>query len=514
MLRDLLARLGARWQALAPVQKALVVLGGVVLLATLFYLGNLAFAPRYVPLFTRLDPQTAGAVVDQLKAMKVPYRLADQGATVLVPEKQVYEARMKLASSGVLAGGGKGFELFDQTRLGVTDFAQQVDYQRALQEELRRTIVQLEEVEQARVHLVLPQKSVFLERQTPPSASVVLKLKPGRELQPEQVRGVVSLVAGSVEGLKPENVHVIDTRGRVLFEEAGPEGALAGQALRQQQVKREYERELERRIQAMLERVLGPGKAVAMVTADLDFSQQETRTVTATPGAVVSEQTITERSEGGTGPAGVPGTATNLPGTPTYPAGTAGTGGTYSREETVRNYQVGTTEQRTVQPPGALRRLSASVVVDGNPDPVQEQRIRDVVAGAIGFDANRGDQITVSGMTFDTSLQRQMEEEAARAEAARRERERRQLMLAAAGAGAFLVVLLLALLVRFIRARRRAREEEEEEVITPLRVEELVREREEERPPEVDVKQQNIRDLAREKPEEVAEIIRVWLTEE
>ncbi|MBC7105906.1 MAG: flagellar M-ring protein FliF, partial [Firmicutes bacterium] len=200
MLRDLLARLGARWQTLAPGQKVLLVLGGAALLVTLFYLGNLAFAPRYVPLVTHLDPEGAAAVVDQLKAMKVPYRLADQGATVLVPEKQVYEARMKLASSGVLAGGGKGFELFDQTKLGVTDFAQQVDYQRALQEELRRTIVQLEEVDQARVHLVLPEKSVFVERQAQPSASVVLKLKPGHDLRAEQVRGIVSLVAGSVEG--------------------------------------------------------------------------------------------------------------------------------------------------------------------------------------------------------------------------------------------------------------------------------------------------------------------------
>ncbi|MBC7104696.1 MAG: flagellar M-ring protein FliF, partial [Firmicutes bacterium] len=288
--------------------------------------------------------------------------------------------------------------------------------------------------------------------------------------------------------------------------------ALAGQAMRQQQVKREFERELEARVQSLLERILGPGKAVAMVAADLDFSQQETRTVSSTPGAVVSEQTVTERSEGAAGPAGVPGTSSNIPGTPTYPAGGAAAGGTYSREETVRNYQVGTTEQKTVQPPGAVRRLSASVVVDGNPDPVQEQRIRDVVATAIGFDAGRGDQITVSGMAFDTGLEKQLEEETARAEAALREREQRRLLLAAAAAGALLVALALALLVRWIRARRRVREEEE--IVTPVSVGELVGKGEEERPPEVDVKQQSLRDLAREKPEEVAEIIRVWLAEE
>ncbi|MCL6559014.1 MAG: flagellar M-ring protein FliF, partial [Firmicutes bacterium] len=211
----LLARLKERWQALSQTHKIITVAVLTGVLIGMIYLGQIAARPSLAPLFTGLDPKEAGAIVEKLKAMKVRYEMADQGKTIMVPEKQVYEARIQLASSGAL-GNGMGFELFDQSKLGVTDFEQQVVYQRALQEELRRTIVQLEGVEQARVHLVLPQKSVFINDQGTPSASVALKLKPGARLKPEQVQGVSDLIVGSIEGLKTENVHIIDTEANVL----------------------------------------------------------------------------------------------------------------------------------------------------------------------------------------------------------------------------------------------------------------------------------------------------------
>jgi flagellar M-ring protein FliF len=314
--RNLPVEITKRWQAIKPGQRILTIVIGLGVLFTIIFLVALVSRPTYAPLFTGLDPAEAGAMVEKLKEMNIPYRLTEQGKTIEVPEKQVYETRIQLASSGAL-GEGKGFELFDQTKLGITDFEQQVQYQRALQEELRRTIVQLEEVEQARVHLVLPQKSVFIEEESPSSASIVLKLKPLVQLKPDQIKGIVNLTAGSVEGLKPENIHLIDTKGDVLNADLAldEQAKLAQGTLKQYQVKRTYEKELEKRICQMLGRIFGPGKVIAMVTADLDFDRQEIQAITYQQGSVVSEQTIKEK---GAVPqvGGLPGTTGNLPGYP------------------------------------------------------------------------------------------------------------------------------------------------------------------------------------------------------
>ncbi|MBC7324545.1 MAG: flagellar M-ring protein FliF, partial [Moorella sp. (in: Bacteria)] len=260
------------WRGLTPGRRSAfiavslaAVVGGVFLLQWLL-------KPQYAPLFTSLQQRDAAAVVEKLKEMKVPYQLAAEGTTILVPKEQLYQVRLDLASAGVL-NSSQGFELFDQKKLGMTDFERNLDYQRALQGELQRTIVAMNEVEDARVHLVIPQPSVFLQEQQPPSAAVMLKLKPLAQLKPEQVRGIMELVAASVAGLKTENIRVIDVYGNVLSEGlAGSETAPLSQKQQNlMELKRQYERDLEQRLQAMLTRILGPGKAVAMVTADLNF---------------------------------------------------------------------------------------------------------------------------------------------------------------------------------------------------------------------------------------------------
>ncbi|MFZ5650287.1 MAG: flagellar basal-body MS-ring/collar protein FliF [Bacillota bacterium] len=215
-LGQLLARFGERWRNLNQTQKVLAILAVVGVLTALTVLSQIVFKTPYAPLFTGLDPKDAGKISEELKKEKIPYRVANQGKTIEVPENAVYETRIKLASSGALYSSGVGFELFDQKKFGITEFEQQVGYQRALQEELRRTIVQVEAVEQARVHLVMPKKSLFLNDQTEPSASIALKLKPTAKISGENVRGIVELVAGSVEGLKPENINVIDMQGNSL----------------------------------------------------------------------------------------------------------------------------------------------------------------------------------------------------------------------------------------------------------------------------------------------------------
>ncbi|MDI6710316.1 MAG: flagellar basal-body MS-ring/collar protein FliF [Bacillota bacterium] len=496
-----------RWQALSPVQRIALGMAVAGVIAAVIYVAGLIGQYRYAPLFSGLAPGEAGAIVAKLKELQVPYRLTDQGTTVQVPRDQVYETRIQLASSGALNAGGLGFELFDKTKLGITEFEQQVNYQRALQGELQRTIVQLEEVEQARVHLVIPKKTVFDEEQPEPSASVALKLKPLTQLKPEQVQGIVALVTGSVEGLKPENVHVIDMEGRILSDEAGSD-QVASAGMTQQQVKRSYEKELEKRVQQMLERVLGPGKAVCMVSADLDFSRTETViNVPEGEGVVVSEQT--SREQGGAGAAGgTAGTGGNFGYETPTPGGNQG----YTREDTTRNYQVGTRQETIVQAPGVLRRLSTAVVVDGDLTPAKRQEIEQLVATAVGFNPERGDQVTISAMGFDNTYQKQLaEDEAKAAAAAKKAQEQRVLTYAIAGAAGLLLLIVFGLLFMLRRRRRAAMP-----AVEGLAPGEPGEDEGPMKPPprRTDAQEEKMRELARERPQEVADIIKVWLKEE
>lgn len=501
--RDLLAQLKNRWQAFSATQKVAVVFAAVALVAAVFYLSAVLTQMNYAPLFTGLSPEDAGAIIQKLESMKVPYRVAEGGGTILVPKQEVYKIRANLAASGALPGNGLGFELFDKTKLGITDFEQQVNYQRALQEELRRTIVQFEGVEQARVHLVLPQKSAFVEQEEKPSASVALKLKPLTRLKPEQVEGIVALVCGAVEGLKPEDVHVIDMAGNVLTEDVSS-GATSRVLRNQQELERAYERELEKRVNGMLAKILGPDKAVAMVNADFDFSQHETVTTIAygVP-AVLSEHTITEQNGSGVA-SGVPGTGSNL--VPTYPSGNAGGQG-YSKQEVTRNYQVGQREEKVVEVPGRLRRLTTSVVVDGTLDPATIQQIQDVVANAIGYDPGRGDQIQVASIAFDRSYQKKLEAEMAAAEAkAKKEAQRQQIIsLVKQGLIGLALLVFLLLVVRWLRSLKPEAPLVEE--VIPVQVSVSP-------PPKTDERFLKIKETAQKNPEEVADVIRIWLSEE
>jgi flagellar M-ring protein FliF len=503
--RQILAPVKERWQALPRPRQVLLVAAAAGLLATVIYLAVLITRPVYAPLFTDLEPGQAGKIAEELKNMKVPYRLEDQGKTIAVPEERVPDVRIELASKGVLADAGAGWELFDQQKFGVTDFEQQVNYQRALQEELRRTITSLEEVEQARVHLVLPRESLFLDEQVEPSASIALKLK--SELKPEQVKGIMDLVVGSVQGLKPENVHIIDMEGNVLSDDlalADERAKLARLSLDQYQVRRQYEKELETRIQQMLTRILGPNKAVAMVTADLDFDQRQTTTTTVQPGQVLSQQTVNE-SGSGTGAGGAP-SETFQPGS-SIPALTGGNS-QYQKRQTTTNYQLGSQQQTLVAAPGTLRRLSVAVVLNGNYSAPQLQQVQDMVAAAVGLQQNRGDQINVSAMPFDTSYLDQFREEGPPAPVV--PAVLKKYWPAAAGAAGLLVLLLL--LILFIRRRRRGYVEEIEEEVPQAPVA-AAYEPGPEQPAEQPGRTQRIREMARERPAEVAEILKLWLKE-
>jgi flagellar M-ring protein FliF len=369
----------------------------------------------YSLLFANLPSRDAAMVVEWLKDHKILYRLEDGGKDIMVPADQVYEARLELAGSG-LAEGGVGFEIFDKQSFGMTDFAQKVNYRRALQGELMRTITSLGPVEGARIHLALPEKRLFREQQQPATAAVIIKLHSGRNLSEAQLQGIVHLVAGSVEGLEAENVTVVDSSGKVLSKSRADEinGPMTPGMLEYQQ---SMERRLEARAQSLLDRALGAGNSLVRVTAEVDFDQRERTEQTLDPNGsvVVSEQATSERGSGEIS-GGVPGVVSNLQADGSN-AGFQTTPSSHSSE--VTNYELSKVVSKTVQAVGNIKLLSVSVLVadkltpgaqgaDPTPTPRSADELKEIekmVRTALGINDPRGDLISVVSMPFESGFE-------------------------------------------------------------------------------------------------------------
>lgn len=502
--------LKTRWQGLGTRQRAIVLLAGIPLLVSLISLAFWGTGPQMVPLFTGMDPREAAAVVEQLKTNKVKYSLVDQGSTVLVPEKDVYDLRLQMVTTGAVSSGG--FELFDQSKLGATDFERRVNYQRALQEELRRTIIQIDEVEQARVHLVLPEQSVFVEEEKPASASIAVKLKPLKKLNDDQIQGIILLVKNSVEGLEPENITLIDMAGNILKGAGSSEdGSITEQSLKRQMLKEAFEQQMQGRIQSLLDPIFGAGKARAVVSAELDFSRHEKRSVTYGKQVVRSETGVRAGTGNGEGVGGIAGVESNVD---DYEAETPDTGEDYAGEtpeEYTRNYEVDTTEETMVFSPGEIKKISAAVVVDGRLSPVKSAEISQLVTAAIGLDPARGDRLTVSGISFDTTLEDETKkslEEYSEKEKMEQLKEKRLFWLKLG------LVLLAALLVLFLVLRVfKSRNSDffrvvDEEPVPINKIEEV----NEKIGVTREVKLGQVKQYVAEKPEETANILKTWLT--
>ncbi len=486
-------------------------IGGVV---AVFALGLLLWSRvtpgggNFVPLFTRLEPSDAGAVVEQLEEMQVEYRLAEQGSAILVDSDQVYEVRLTLAREGLPKGSIVGFEIFDQTSLGTTDFVRRVQYIRGLQGELARTINQIDGIERSSVHIVLPEPSLYTQNEHPPTAAVLLELSPGVELDRAQVRGIVHLVSRSVEGLSPEQITLLDDSGVILAsgQEEPAGGALTASQIELQTV---VQLSLERNVQSLLERVLGPGNVVTRVSAELDFDQKTISRRYFTPGddqgIVRSVQELREVFEGGTAAAAASGTT----GIPSYPAGTE-TGGKSSRTETAQTFEINETSETEVIAPGSVKRLSVAVMVNRATLTAPEQAmIENVVSAALGLDSERSDQITVAAFPFDTSLAEQLQEALAdEAEAPRSAFRYWPVAVAVLVAGA-----VLALSLRRRSARQQREEDEalrrEEERQMHLAAQEAAAARE-----AVPDDTGTVGQMAQRSPEEVARLVQAWLAED
>ncbi|PKM79131.1 MAG: flagellar M-ring protein FliF [Firmicutes bacterium HGW-Firmicutes-13] len=506
-----------KWQNAEKNKKVGFVILLCCVLIAFYFIGYFGMKQDYAPLFTGLEPGEAGKIVSSLKDRNVPYKITNEGTGILVPKNDVYELRLDFASEGLLYASGSGFELFDQTRLGATDFERRLNFQRALQEELRRTICQIGEVEQARIHLVMPEPTVFIEEAGTPTAAVFLKLKPLKRLEKQQVRAIVNLVAGSVENLLPEGVTVIDSEGNVISDELGPmDPSWVGSelALKHLEIKKTYEKELENRIQKTLEKVYGPGKVVAMVSAELDFDAQESTSVTYGTEAVPRSHIILEESYSGSGsPPGEVGIDSNVPGYLSYYS--SGNMEYERREESIQN-EINEIVQREIKAPGKVERISTAVIVDnsatgfvklaeGRPP---EEEISVLVSTAIGLDPERGDTINVQMMSFNTELTNKA---AALMQEMAEESARDRLLQRYVLGGLFALVFLSGTIIVFKRRKRAGGYIMEEEV--EVGVKEIVTD---EIKPESKVNKthKKVKNLAENNPEEVVQLIRTWMVGE
>lgn len=512
-----------------------LVLGGTI--AALLALTFWSQQPEYQTLFSNLSSDDASSIMAKLKDKKIPYKIEAGGSVISIPSEKVYETRLELAGEGLPQGGGIGFEIFDKTNLGMTEFTQKVNYKRALQGELSRTIKGLAEVQDARVHLVMPEKSLFVENEQKSRASVVVKLKPSKKLSQNQVQGIVHLVSSSVEGLEPSNVTVVNTMGQMLTKVSDADTAQA-MTSSQMEYQKAFEKDIETRLQAMIEKVVGVNKVSASVSADIDFKRIEKTEERYDPDVQVvrSEQRSQEKSSGGgLVPAGVPGVASNLP------AGqkgqtTAGTAlpSTAQRQSETVNYEINKIISRTLEPTGTVKKLSVAVLVDGNYETVKDadgkeqkkytqrsgdeiKKIEDLVKGAVGFTSERGDKVTVVNIPFETGGVSADEGAIAAEESAFKEYLPYAIKYGTA--------ILLALLIIFFVVRplthglgRQGEAGLSVEAIQralPGTVAELEAQFGGEKAitagaPQVDV-MQRLAELARQNPQQTAQIIRTWL---
>ena len=401
---------------LGPVRTA--VLGGVALVLAGFFAWMIARAaePPMALLYGELDMAEAGKITAQLDAARIPYQLGAGGTTVMVPADRVARTRMALAEQGLPSGGSVGYEIFDGANaLGTTNFQQNVNLVRALEGELSRSIRSIGEVKTARVHLVLPQRELFSRDKPQASASVLLQMRGRNRLTPAQVAAIQQLVASAVPALAIDRISVVDGQGTLLSEGSGGGDPVAGAAAKADQRRRTLENHLARTIEQLVERTVGPGKVRAEVSADMDFDRIDSSEEIFDPdGQVVrSTQTVDQSGSNRQGASQPVSVSTNLPDTEARPATETSEISAEKRSEETVNYEISKKVVNHVREAGTVRHLSVAVLIDGvwttdaqgtatyQPRSADElQQLTQLVRGAIGYDAERGDKVEVVSMRF------------------------------------------------------------------------------------------------------------------
>lgn len=489
---------------------ALIVLFAGIIIG-LSYLFVYMTTTKYGLLFSNMNTNDANTIVQKLKDENIPTKVS--GNSIYVPKDQVDQLRMEMLSSVTSNGGTNGFELFDSSKFGITDAEMKINYQRALEGELERTIKSFTQVEGARVHLVLPDDSAFVKDTEDSTASVTLSLKSGAELSQNQVKSIVALLCGSVKNLKKENVQVMDNKMNLLTDNLA-DNSDAGTSQKNQTVKTTFENKLEESIKSMLEAVYGKDKIKVKIFADLNFDSSEKDIIKFDPEGVIKSQQKTINGDlSGTDSTSSSPVDNNMNNTTGTSTGTSSTG---SSEE-ITNYEISKTEEKIIKAPGAINKLSTSVVIDGDIDANTKNVINNLVQGAIGFDSTRGDTIFVEGVKFNTDAKDAAAKDLEEINSEKAKEAKLKLYKTygfTSACGALFIMLILFLLKKKKRNKDMEKINQifndtmpEAETIVPKPIDFEVRNDDEHI-------ENEIKKYASKKPDQVIDIVKSWLSED
>ncbi len=508
------------WGSLNKRAKLVISLGIVVVIVVFIFIIAWSGSTNYQTLFSQLQPRDADSIIKRLDEEGIPYRLTDNGQTIMVSSDIVHKIRLEMAGAGLPSQGIVGFEIFDQSNFGTTDFERRVNFYRALGGELSRSIQTMNGVEYARVQITAPRESLFVEEEEPAEASVLLKLVPGFRLEQNQVQAITNLVASSVQGLTPGKVTIVDTAGNMFTGNFDEQSLITSQlALNNFGIERQFEEGLETDLRSMLTKILGPNNFTVQVKASINFDQRQVESkeyypVVGEEGIIRSRQEQLENYQGNVTPGGVPGTTSNDP-NPRYEIIDNNEGGNYESSNTISNYEINEKIEQHLYAPGNVERLAVAVVI--NRTMVQEEldKIEQVVRTAINYNGDRGDNVTVTGLLFDDTLDKEMAAAMASAEMASR-----RTTYVHAGLIGFIFIILLIMFMIF----RKNTEPVGEDVVTGKAVDYLIKDEMEEEAAatgpltEQDIRRRKLREkvaeTVAEKPEEVAQLLKSWLVDD
>ncbi|MEG2657280.1 MAG: flagellar basal-body MS-ring/collar protein FliF [Clostridium sp.] len=517
-LSELMKKLKDKWNAMSKKKRVALSIIIVVAILAIGILLYISLVPKYTVLFSNMDSQDSGRIIENLNGKGVKYKI--EGKSILVEKSQVDKLRMEMLSEVKITEGSQGFEIFDEGKIAPTDEESRIMYQRAISGELERTIKSFEEVEAVKVNLVLPNNSAFITKPSPASASVTLKLVPGSELSQEQVKAIVYLVTGSVENLDKESVTIVSdnltllTEG--LFDKDG--GSQSASTEKQIASTRKLEKEYESKILNVLEPIYKDNVKVSVNTElNFDAVKQNNVIYDKDKNVIVSEHTIKDTlgDEGNTSGSTVDNNMNNTQGEETA---TTGNG----RFEETKNYNNSKTEETVVKAPGQLDRVTVSVVINGELDNITKSTVKNLVADAIGYSEARGDGISVEGLNFNEDYKSQAEKEIEAMKAAELKAKRNKLIALTVGAVVGLILIIVTILM--VRSKKVKDEEEDEEAVDRLDVtignQQLETAADLYKSLNLDVETEKekvmkeVKKYAEKKPEQVAEIIKSWLNEE
>ncbi len=506
------------WNNLNKKAKIIIGVSVAIIFLLMIFLIIWGRSVNYEVLFSNLTSEDAEAIVDELEQRGVSYKLEDRGNTIKVPASQVHRVRLSMAGEGLPSQGMVGFEIFDQSQFGTTDFEREVNYYRALSGELSRSIQSMSPIEFAKVQITAPKDSLFIDEEEPAKASVLIDLKHGVSLDDKQVKAICNLVGSSVQKLNPEQITIVDSQGNHLSASLFEEDTGLTSAGDRYEIERNFERQLKTDIENLLNKVVGRGNFSVQVQAELNFDSREMESKTYLPviddeGIVRSQEIIDESyisSDGEIG--GVPGTFSNIPQYQEQEEDSIFS--EYEKTDTITNYELNEKIERAVYSPGDLMNLSVSVIVNDGFEENFLLELEDSIKAAIGYSEDRNDTVNITSLPFDRSVEREIQE--ARAAAAARETQKRNLY--GTLLGLILIILFISLLV-MKRRREKAVETGKKVDIQPGEEEieqaysEAASELSEEEKRRKHLREE-IEDVVHEQPENVAEILKSWLIED